>query len=351
MFLVTRQDLSPQVQTVQTLHALTELAMQFRSEFEYWTTEGCGTNKIVTVEVKNELELYNLQHLLKNKKNIKCISEFREPDMLDELTAIAVYPTDEQLKCLSHLTLLGKKSKTPEFIEQLRLSERHKRQLSASMEACMQAEGLSVLAHGQSVYRATESLLAAMENGSSTIIFNNEEHKIPQLLLENKELFFTSIKKLGGQFWLRKYCVLHDIGKPATNVENNNDNNSFPNHEQESEKILKNLVELLPDISAEKSNPKDFFSVVSLVGHDMFIHRLRSSHEDEIIDFVEINDSFIFLINTLVGFAEIIANTKPLFGGIKSDSYKIKHKRFSKVLEKILLIYEQQKYETKTRNT
>lgn len=88
-----------------------------------------------------------------------------------------------------------------------------------------------------------------------------------------------------------------------------------------------------------------------LVGRDMLIHRLRSSHKDEIIDFVEKNESFIFLTNTLVGFAEIIANTKPLFGGIESDSYKIKHKRFSKVLEKIFLIHKQQKYETKTRNT
>lgn len=101
---ITRRDLSLGYQAVQSAHALADFAIEHTEPFKSWQL---GSNYLVCLTVETEEELKFLA------KRLKCfgikITEFREPDIGNELTAIAVecMPKKEHSKLFKNLKLLS----------------------------------------------------------------------------------------------------------------------------------------------------------------------------------------------------------------------------------------------------
>ncbi len=100
MVTVTRKDIFPGYQLVQTAHAAAEYIIKHRDESEKWSRD---SNSIITLSVKNLNDLQNLSEKLKNL-GIK-VAEFYEPDIENQLTAIALLADNEIRKKLSYLPL------------------------------------------------------------------------------------------------------------------------------------------------------------------------------------------------------------------------------------------------------
>jgi hypothetical protein len=100
---VTRRDIHPGAQASQLTHA----AQQFEKEhFEVQNEWYFKSNHLVLLSTENEESLKQL--LLKaNLKGIKC-SAFTEPDMDNQLTAIAFEPGEDTCKLCSSLPLAFK---------------------------------------------------------------------------------------------------------------------------------------------------------------------------------------------------------------------------------------------------
>ncbi len=89
----------------QSCHALSEFLSQHPKEYQEWYE---NSNYIVVLSVRNELELKSLMEKV-------CLhglihSSFQEPDLNDELTAIAVAPSKAAKKLFSSLPLAMKES-------------------------------------------------------------------------------------------------------------------------------------------------------------------------------------------------------------------------------------------------
>ena len=81
-----------------------EFAAQYPTEFLEWHKK---SNSIIVLNCQNERKLIEFSHKLRDK-GIK-FSEFREPDIGDELTAIAICPGPEIKRLCSGLPLAGKR--------------------------------------------------------------------------------------------------------------------------------------------------------------------------------------------------------------------------------------------------
>jgi hypothetical protein len=86
---VTRADLSAGQQAVQAAHALREFAALFPEEDRRWYET---SNTLVMKTVRNEFALHSLLTQAKHKQ-VKT-APFREPDRQNEMTAIALEPSD-----------------------------------------------------------------------------------------------------------------------------------------------------------------------------------------------------------------------------------------------------------------
>lgn len=93
LYLITRDDLSPAFQSVQSAHALTDAILKYPKDALEWHRK---SNTLVMLSVKNEAALIEIEEDLKNM-NVNFVS-FREPDIGEELTAIAVLPSEEAKK-------------------------------------------------------------------------------------------------------------------------------------------------------------------------------------------------------------------------------------------------------------
>lgn len=82
MYVLVRNDLSETYRLVQGCHALAEYALGFPENFKTW-----NNSTIVFLKVRNLLELKTWHFKLGSKEHI-C---FKEPDLEDQLTAIACY--------------------------------------------------------------------------------------------------------------------------------------------------------------------------------------------------------------------------------------------------------------------
>lgn len=98
MYVVTRKDLFPGAQIAQALHAFREFIEEHPTIDKSWYK---NSNYIAILSAKDEMELERLSLRL-TKKGIKH-SLFREPDLNDELTAIAIEPgRDSKRACSSY---------------------------------------------------------------------------------------------------------------------------------------------------------------------------------------------------------------------------------------------------------
>ena len=84
MFILVRKDLESPYKFVQGAHALAQYALEHTQDFNEWNNQ-----TIVFVNVKDETALYKWKDKLYYSD--KKISVFTEPDINDQLTAIACY--------------------------------------------------------------------------------------------------------------------------------------------------------------------------------------------------------------------------------------------------------------------
>ena len=93
MFILVRKDLGSPYKMVQGAHALAQYALENTQLFNEWKNE-----TIVFLDVNDEKSLYKWKDKLFYSD--KVISTFHEPDIDNQLTAIACYDDGEMMKNL-----------------------------------------------------------------------------------------------------------------------------------------------------------------------------------------------------------------------------------------------------------
>ena len=106
MYIVTRQDLTPGYQAVQGAHALRLFHEEHPEIDKEWYQV---SNYLGFLSVSDEQSLQNL--ILRLQANDIKVSIFREPDIKNQITAIAIQPCEESRKLLSNLPNALKKHK------------------------------------------------------------------------------------------------------------------------------------------------------------------------------------------------------------------------------------------------
>ena len=101
LYLITRRDLSTGKQAVQSAHALSEFYHKYTETEEEWFTH---SNHLALLTVSNEDELLNLMFKAQ-KVGVKYVN-FLEPDMSNQLTAVALEPGEKSKKLCSSLPLM-----------------------------------------------------------------------------------------------------------------------------------------------------------------------------------------------------------------------------------------------------
>ena len=100
LIVITRRDLHPGYQAVQAAHAAVDFQHQHPEIAKKWNSQ---SNYLIILSVKNEEQL----SLLLKKAKFKELKHtvFREPDIGDEITAIALEPGDRAKKLTNRLPL------------------------------------------------------------------------------------------------------------------------------------------------------------------------------------------------------------------------------------------------------
>lgn len=176
-------------------------------------------------------------------------------------------------------------------------------QLIDAMHNCEQAPGISIMQHGIMVHNAYNKIVNGLESG----IFP-EKWRIP-------EWTHILLPYLMNEDIIKKYHIYHDCGKPYCISFDENGRKHFPDHANVSANIAKDMKELS---CAE-----------NLIRMDMDIHLLKSDGVEEFAT----RQEWATLIIT--GIAEVHANAE-MFGGLDSDSFKIKIKHIVKRGKNIL---------------
>ncbi len=100
LIVITRRDLHPGYQAVQSAHAAVDFQHQYPDISKKWNKE---SNYLIILSVENEEQL--LLFLEKVKYRDIKYTEFREPDIDNQLTAIAIEPGENSRKLTSKLPL------------------------------------------------------------------------------------------------------------------------------------------------------------------------------------------------------------------------------------------------------
>lgn len=101
LVVITRQDINPGYQCVQSTHSIADFAHEFPDTFRKWKNE---SNSIICLSAKSE------EHLLKLYEKYSLLTptiKFFEPDV-NEWTSICLYATPDIRKKLSSLPLILK---------------------------------------------------------------------------------------------------------------------------------------------------------------------------------------------------------------------------------------------------
>ncbi len=269
------------------------------------------SNSIIVLEAENAAALSALKEEALDRGLI--VTEFREPDLGDEITALAFAPSEGTRKFLSNLPLAGKK-----IHEQQRLKDREKKvcKLSDEMMNCEQTKGQNVLQHGRSV---REHYFALVGHLKGRIDLNEASNwRIPAWLEQYSEQILYS---LPSAYIMDRYLTLHDCGKPAVREVDDEGRTHFPDHAASSEKVYRETF----GVNANEM-------VAYLIAHDMDAHMLKAA------DLVEFAKQPTGVAQILAALAEVTSNAA-MFGGIESTSFKIKYKQIDqrgKALMKIL---------------
>lgn len=169
------------------------------------------------------------------------------------------------------------------------------------MQHCFQTDIQSVYQHGISVKEHIFELITFLKTGQINIGW-----KLPNWMYDYREQLLTAA--LPDDI-IEEYAVFHDCGKPYCLQYDNEGKRHFPNHAEVSYQTWR----------AVSSNE----TVANLIRMDMKIHTIKAAEIDEFITHPEA----ITLL--LAGLAEVHSNAK-MFGGIESESFKIKWNQINK---------------------
>lgn len=175
------------------------------------------------------------------------------------------------------------------------------------MKQTPQTDSQSVLTHCLSVWHHVYKLIND----------KTESFKLCSWFEKYKNKIISNLHPLKQ---IKHYCLHHDVGKPFCLTIDENGKRHFPNHAEKSKEIF------LEYISKDQT-------IASLIGLDMIMH--TESYEQIMERNLDIKDICTLLITAL---AELHSNAK-LFGGIESDSFKIKWKRLEKLGKKLCFQY------------
>lgn len=296
IYLVTHGNLSAGYQTAQTAHVIAEFMLHHPEAAQKWHSI---SNSIIVLEAKDARTLSEIQEKAKARNFI--VHEFREPDLGDEITALAFEPHPGNRRLLSNLPLAGK-----HFKNQKELHEREKRirELSYAMMDCEQTKGQDVLQHGRSVrehyFAIVDHLMGKVDLGETT------NWRVPAWLDAYSDAILTS---LPPRYVMDRYLTLHDCGKPAVRETDDDGRVHFPNHAESSQKVYREVFGEEADATVEY-----------LIAHDMDVHLLKAAGVEEFAK------SPTAVGQLLAAFAEVTSNAA-MFGGIDSTSFKIKYKQ------------------------
>ena len=177
------------------------------------------------------------------------------------------------------------------------------------MKNCPQTNSQSVWEHGISVQDYLFDLINHLETGAPT----KYQWRLPEWLLENKEFILDNLVSSKD---LELYTLYHDCGKPYCITIDDEGRRHFPNHAKVSYNTFKSLF--------------DNNTVSELILHDMDLHCLKA---EGIEDFIQNTNNIPTLM--LTSLAELHSNAN-MFGGIESDSFKIKYKSLNKRSKQII---------------
>ena len=174
------------------------------------------------------------------------------------------------------------------------------------MQNCQQAANQSIYQHGESVRDHLFQLIHFLETGTI-----EGEWKLPLWMTEYRSQLFQSLlhKEV-----IAEYALYHDCGKPYCLTIDQDGKRHFPNHAEASYRTWLSV--------------SDNYQVANLIRMDMIIHTIKSAELDEFIKHPEA----ITLL--MAGLAEVHSNAK-MFGGLDSESFKIKWSQINKRGQKI----------------
>lgn len=168
------------------------------------------------------------------------------------------------------------------------------------MKSCLQTKDQSVYEHGISVNEHFKDLLKILSGDEPGVGW-----RLPDWFMLYRQQIKKSLLPLDV---IEEYLIHHDCGKPYCLTIDENGKRHFPNHSEVSSKVWMSVG---GNIQASK-----------LMKMDMDIHKMKAHDIDEFIK----HDEAITLL--IAGLAEIHANSK-MFGGLESESFKIKWKQIN----------------------
>ena len=306
LYLVTHSQLSAGYQIAQVAHVVAEFINQHPTLANQWHSI---SNSIIVLEAKNARELSELQEKA-IERGLK-VTAFREPDIGDEITALAFEPSEDTRKFLSNLPCAGKKLHQQ---DELRHREHVKRTASFAMMECEQTKGQNVLQHGRSV---REHYFALVNHLTGRVNLHEASNwKIPAWLDEYTEEILAT---LPSNYVMDRYLTLHDSGKPAIREVDEDGRVHFPNHADASYKTyLESFATPIEEADAETARDEEL--IAYLIQHDMDVHMIKAA------DLEEFSKRPTAFAQLLAGLAEVTSNAA-MFGGVDSTSFKIKFKQ------------------------
>lgn len=169
------------------------------------------------------------------------------------------------------------------------------------MQSCPQTDSQTVYQHGVSVKEHIFELITFLKTGQI-----NDGWRLPDWIHKYRKQLLES---LVPENIIEEYTIFHDCGKPYCLTIDDNGKRHFPDH---AEKSYQTWMKIGGNHQAAK-----------LMKMDMIIHTMKAADIDEFIK----HDEATTLL--LAGLAEVHSNAK-MFGGIESESFKIKWGQINK---------------------
>lgn len=299
LYLVTNRQLSSGYQAAQIAHVVAEFAHEHPDIASSWRTT---SHSLIVLSARDAAELSELQERAVARGI--TVTAFREPDLGDEITALAFAPGALTRKLLSNLPCAGR-NVTTESEAEARAREARIREMSFAMMECDQTTGQNVLQHGRSVREHYFALVQHLRGEVDLEQYAN--WRLPAWLNAHRDAILAA---LPSAHVMDRYLTLHDSGKPRVLEVDAEGRRHFPGHADASAAVYREVY----------AGEEDAELIAYLIEHDMDVHLIRA---DELGEFVKRPTVFAHL---LAGLAEVTSNAA-MFGGVDSDGFKMKFKR------------------------